>query len=84
MNDSILKIAEQLNNQSVCITLSHKLFGVHTINCDKFKLINDEQRVGFEYLQHEIYILKSKLKSEIVNHGIRFSDELFTIEIITD
>ena len=81
MQEFVSKLCK-LNGHKVTIITSHKLFGNEKYKCE-LCLVNDEKRMGFRILSHEIYLLKSEVKSfEYLLRTYRFRDALMEINIV--
>lgn len=77
----LIELLKKTERNNVCIDIAHDLYGDQKIRC-AFRLLNDEERLGFLIGEQEIYINKN----EICNIGIKgnliyFADKVMCIKI---
>ena len=77
----IIEELKKIEGSNVWIHIGSKLYGDQNLKC-AFRLLNDEERLGFLIKGQEIYIEKNK----ICNIGIKgellyFADEIMCIKI---
>ena len=77
----LIETLKKLNGRNVWIHITHDFYGSQNLKC-AFKLLSDEERLGFWLDQQEIYIEKNRIENFGVQDNLfYFADDLMCIKI---
>jgi hypothetical protein len=75
----------QLQDSSGTVIMTHLFFGTKVYICEKFDIINDEQRIGLHVMGQDIYMLKKDVHlNEIQDKLYMLADEFLQLQIIVN
>lgn len=67
------------------IMIEHSVFGTNVYRCEKFKVINDNDRIGLHFMGNDIFIYKKYTKlSKVYNNMFVLADQLQQITVIVN
>lgn len=67
------------------IMIEHTVFGTSVYRCEKFKVVNDDDRIGLNFMGDDIFIYKKDAKlSKVYNNMFVLADQFQQLTVIVN
>lgn len=74
-----------INGLSGKIMIEHVIFGRKVYRCERFNVINDEDRIGLHFMDDDIFIYKKDAKlSKVYNNMFVLADQFQQLTLIVN